>query len=136
MDALKSQLLKKCTERLDEIANTPSNDFYGTPPKTFYIDFAYGDERKVGMFIRDPLETYKYEGGIIEKVKAGTNNQTEPISGMYFPEGYGTIGIDKDNRLAYMSYSVGRRYGTGFRYEILDSEEGIILGDEQLIWVS
>lgn len=136
MESIKSQLLKRCIEKLAEIANTPSDDYYGTPPKTFYIDFAFGDERKVGMFINDPLETYKYEGGAVKKIKAGTKYQAEPISGMYFSEGYGAIGIDKEHNLAYMSFIVGRRYGCGFRYEILDSEEGKLLGTEQFIWVS
>ena len=133
---IKNQLLKRCTELLEEIANTPSDDYYGTPPKVFYIDFAFGDKHKIGMFIKDPLETYKYENGILEKVQTGTKYQAEPISGMYFFEGYATTGIDKDNNLAYMSFRVGRRYGRGFRYEILTDEKGIRLGAEKLMWVS
>ena len=136
MNTIKDQLLKHCTEMLAEIANTPSDDFYGTPPKTFYIDFAFGDERKVGMFISDPLETYKYEGGVVEKVKAGTKNQAEPISGMYFSEGYSAIGIDEDRNIAYMSFMVGKRYGRGYQYEVLDNEAGKTLGEEQFVWVS
>ena len=136
MESIKNQLIKRCTELLDEIANTPSDGFYGTPPRVFYIDFAFGDERMVDMYIKDPLETYKYANGKLEMVKAGTKNQAEPISGMYFSEGYATTGIDKDNNLAYMSFCVGRRYGQGFRYEILSDEKGIRLGAEQLMWVS
>lgn len=117
---------------LEIIANAPSSDFFSAPPKVFYIDFAYGDKRKVDSFIEDPGETYRYENGIVEQVEAGTKNQKEPISGMYFSEGHGTIGIDQGNNLAYMSFTVGRRYGRGFQYEIIDGK----LGEEQLIWVS
>ncbi len=136
MESIKSQLLKRCIELLDEIVKTPSDDFYGTPPRVFYIDFAFGDERMVDMFIKDPLETYKYAYGTLEKVEAGTKNQAEPISGMYFSEGYAIISIDKDNNLAYMSFCAGQRYGRGFRYEIMSDEKGIRLGAEQLMWVS
>lgn len=136
MDSIKNRLMKRCIEMLAEIANTPSDGFFGTPPKTFFIDFAFGDGRTVGMFIRKPLETYKYKSGAVVKVNTGTKNQTEPISGMYYSEGYSAIGIDKKQNLAFLSFIVGPRYGRGFQYEILDSEEGKVLGEEQLTWVS
>ena len=122
--------------RKEEIANTPSDDFYGMPPKIFYIDFGYGDKRKIGIFIKDPLETYKFENGTIKKVKVGTKNQTKPFSGMYFLEGSGTIGIDKKNNCAFLSFAAGPRYGQGLRYDIIDGKEGKELGEEHMIWMS
>ena len=55
---------------------------------------------------------------------------------MYFFEGSGTIGIDKKNNSAYLSFAAGPRYGQGFRYDIVDREEGKELGEEHLIWMS
>ncbi|MDD6299088.1 hypothetical protein [Hornefia butyriciproducens] len=136
MIGVKNQLLDICTEMLEEISNTESDPHFGTPPSVFYIDFAYGNKRTVGFYISDPLETYKYENGVLEIVKVGTKNRISPVSGMYFPEGRGAVGIDSNYEYAFVSFQVGPRYGRGFRYRIIDEGESKRLGEQELIWVS
>lgn len=136
MDSIKDQLLKECKEFFDSISNAGSDDRYGTPPKVFYIDFAYGNKKKLEVYITDPQETYRYENGIVETVETGSRNKIDPVSGMYFPEGHGSIGIDKENGIAFMNFQVGPRYGRGFQYKIINTEEGMRLGEREMIWVS
>lgn len=136
VEVIKEQLLKKCTVIFDDIASAEADNFFGTPPSVFYVDFGFGDKRKIGYYVTDLQETYKYENGVMEKVEIGSRNRIEPVSGMYFPEGHASIGIDKKNGYAFLSFSVGPRYGRGFQYEIVNDEDGQRLGKEQMLWMS
>ena len=134
--SIKSQLLKICVECFKEILHSNGNPHFGAPPTVFYIDFGVGSKREIEEYNMVPEETYRYESGIMEKVQTGTRNLTRPLSGIYFPEGHGSIGILKDNSYAYVSYLVGPRFGRGFRYKILSDEEGLRLVDKELVWIS
>ncbi|MBQ9562288.1 MAG: hypothetical protein IJU99_02440 [Lachnospiraceae bacterium] len=132
---IKKELLKKCAIIFNEISSEPDS-FYGTPPSVYYIDFGYGEKRMIGLYMPNPHETYKYEKGVMVKVETGLGNKTEPISGMYYHEGHASIGIDKMNQKAFLSFSVGPRYGRAYQYEIIYDEEGNRLGEEKPLWVS
>ena len=136
MELIKDQLFKICIECLDEIAHSKSNHSIGTPPTVFYIDFGVGSRCDIENLDMIPQETYRYENGVMERVETGTMNATRPVDRMYFPKGYGLIGVLEDNSYAYVSYVVGPRFGEGFRYKILNDEEGLRLGYKELVWIS
>ena len=136
MDSIKDQLFRECIECFEEIIHSKCDHHFGTPPAVFYIDFGVGSTCDIENFDMIPQETYRYENGIMEIVETGTQNATSPVNGIYYPEGYGLIGILKDNRYAYVSYIVGPRFGKGFRYRILNDEKGLQLGDKVLVWIS
>ncbi|MBR1508076.1 MAG: hypothetical protein IJ619_08760 [Eubacterium sp.] len=135
-EEIKKLLLEECIHMFEEISSVEPDEFYGTPPKVLYIDFKMGNKKEVGGYIIEPEETYRYECGSLESVEVGSRNKTEPASGMYFPEGRASIGIDKEtNNVGYISLFVGPRYGRGFRYEVV-IEDVIRLEGKKLLWVS
>ena len=129
-------LLDKCVELLTEISGKPADDFFGTPPSVFYIDYGIGSRKKFGFQLSQIEGTYRLCNGEIVTVKAGTEINREPISGMYFKEGHATIGYDLKEGKAYLDYAVGPRYGRGFVYPIIEVEGGYQLGKPDLLWVS
>ena len=116
---IKEQLLEKCIGFLIEISKRPADDFFGTPPSVFYIDYGIGTKRKFGFQLTQVEETYQLCKGEVEIVKTGTKPQREPVSGMFYMEGHATIGYDLNEEKAYLDYVVGPRYGRGFVYPIV-----------------
>lgn len=136
MDTIEAQLLKNCLKIFDEISSQEANDFYGTPPKSYYIDYGIGSKRKIGYLMIELEKTYKYESGQLVLVPVGTKHKNEPINGMYFPEGHAEIGINQEGNIAFFSFQVGPRYGRGYKYEIIKDPAGSHLGEEQSLWIS
>ena len=101
-------------------------------PDDPYEDFA----------ITDFYKTYRYENGTYTEVETGTKANTGDRRGpfnMYYPEGTGRIGIDEERGFVLVEFVVGPRYGRGFSFPIeksADPEEGWIIGEEDLIWMS
>lgn len=46
------------------------------------------------------------------------------------------VGICPKNNMGYIDFAVGRRYGRAFRYEFIEDESGIHLGNEKLLGMS
>ena len=136
VDNIKKLLLDECIHMFEEISSEEPDDFYGTPPKVLYIDFKMDNKKEVGGYITEPEETYRYEGGSLESVEAGSRNKIEPASGMYFPEARASIGIDKEtNKVGYISLFIGPRFAHGFRYEVVIGDVNRLEG-KKLLWVS
>ena len=136
MDELKQNLFNICMELLDDIANTPSDPYYGTPPQTFYIDFAVGNDDQLQYYIKEPMETYRYAHGELQKVATGTKPALEPKSGMYFSEGLAGVAIHTERSAAYIWFQVGKLYGRGYEVSIERTETGAVLGERRGIWIS
>ena len=137
MDDIKTQLLKTCREMMDALAGDPGDEILGAPPKVFYLDFAYMSKSKFrGSRIENPLETYRYQNGSLEKVEPGTAGNTKPIRGSYFSGGHFAAAIDKKNKYAYIGFQLGPRFGRGFRYKIVTGKEGNTLADKEKLWMS
>lgn len=139
MDDIKNLLMEMCKDIMDDMAGDPGNSILGTPPRVFYLDFSYGEGEPGG----DPQETYRYENGSLEKVKPGAGRKSDSEVEMvmeshqsYYSEGNFSIGIDKKNKYAYMSFQVGPLFGRGYRYKIVTGENGNTLGEEEELWIS
>ncbi|MBO7678269.1 MAG: hypothetical protein J6S75_01225 [Thermoguttaceae bacterium] len=129
MDDIKNQLIGMCKEMMDALAGDQGGHLRGRPPRVFILDFTSADENLA-------KETYRYENGSLEKVKSGTKNKKEPISGMFFAEGYFAVSIYEHAGFATMSYQIGPLYGRGYRYKIVTGKNGNTLGKPKLDWVS
>ena len=136
VNMIEEMVLNKCLEYLDEISSHEYEEFYGHPPRVYYIDCGIGIERNGEYVMADLQKTYKYEAGKLEIVETGTKNATQPVSRMYFAEGHAEFGTNSDSSVAFVNYLVGPRYGRGFSFEIIEDNEGKHLGEEKLLWVS
>ena len=137
MDDIKNQLIGMCKAMMDAIASGSDDRILGQLPKVFYLDFAYMSKSKFrGSRIENPLETYRYQNGSLEKVEPGTAGNTKPIRGSYFSGGHFAAAIDKKNKYAYIGFQLGPRFGRGFRYKIVTGKEGNTLADKEKLWMS
>ena len=134
MEEIKKLLMEMGKDLFDSFAGDPGDGgvLLGRPPRVFYLDFSYGEGEPRG----NPQETYRYVNGSLKQVEPGTENETEPGNGSYFEEGRAWIGIDKKNNFAYFSFQVGPLFGRGYRYKIVEGENGKTLGEEEELWIS
>ncbi|MBQ2683788.1 MAG: hypothetical protein IJG02_07930 [Thermoguttaceae bacterium] len=140
MEEIKKLLMEMGKDLFDSFAGDPGDGgvLLGRPPRVFYLDFSYEDGRgnQDARVAEEQLETYRYENGSLEKVEPGTENETEPGNRAYFEEGRARISIDRINNYAFFSFQVGPLFGRGYRYKILEGENGKTLGEEEMLWIS
>lgn len=130
--------IKICTEHYHDVYNkgmTEKNkDFYGTPPESMIIAFGLSQNSDDWKPLTVKEAVFRYSSqGLLPVPPDTAADQTEIR--MYCKEAYAEL-CYQENGIAYMMIQFGKRYARCYRYDIVTSEDGIHLVNEQLLWVT
>ena len=128
-------LCDKCIEKFDALINH-NNAVFGQPPECMIIYYVSGKPEEYEYKVTERISAQKYSRGIITDIPADTIPDTSSAGGAFFRQAFAEYGYDENLKKAFINIYFGKRYASGYEYEIITENNEIMLINEKLLWVS
>ncbi len=134
MNPLQKVIIERCIEIYSAIADDVLNWWNETLPKELIIIEAK-ERKRTENSIESYQMCWRFFDGKLEPYSFDGSLHSQPGQ-KYFDIVLFTFFVSTDGKNAFIEYHVGPRFARGFRYDIVTGDNGRILENEKLIWVS
>ena len=91
---------------------------------------------KEGYNSKEFINTWKYGNGILQPIKIKKEPETCRSKDEYPKETYARFAFSEEKRVLYLNVYYAALYARGWRYPLIDTDFGMLLGEPILEWLS
>lgn len=146
--SVREQILQVCKDLFDEhVAEIQSYDELirdimpsGCPEAMIIAEFdpctRSLNKIKEGYNSKEFINTWKYGNGILQPIKIKKEPETCRSKDEYPKETYARFAFSEEKRVLYLNVYYAALYARGWRYPLIDTDFGMLLGEPILEWLS
>jgi hypothetical protein len=146
--SIREQILQVCTGKFDiQVASIRSYDELikdimpaSIPESMIIAEFKQNtrslNKIREGYNSREFLNAWKYSNGILESIELKKEPEMSNSRREYYKETYARFAFSEEKKVLYLNIYYAPLYARGWMYPLIDTENGLILGEPDLEWLS
>lgn len=146
--SIREQILQVCKDDFDmHVASIRNYDNLikdimpaSTPEAMIIAEFKQNtrslNKIRDGYNSKEFLSAWRYSKGILESIKLSKEPDMSHSRREYYKETYARYAFSVEKKVLYLNIFYAPLFARGWMYPLLDSDEGLILGEPVIEWLS